>query len=195
MLPTLTKVACKVHYDLKVPEGSWELQEMIKKYLGKVELEFQHDALDIEGTNKSHTLYSLIMDRELNGEQIADLLQNIPIWCKKIDAKEKKELAKQKVEVEKWLKDYKEPERHKDIVITKLHSVLLGYYTDIKEDFENKKYDMAHCHMCDFKDLTKIYLMVCNGEDHKKIREEVRSLDTIVREDIPTKVYEMICDA
>ena len=70
----------------------------------------------------------------------------------------------------------------------KLRAVALKWFHSGHKDFHNDR-EMLACYCRDYRDLMYIATLIDQGADKSTIQGHMHALDTIVRDQIPSKLY------
>lgn len=185
---TLTK---KYIYHFKgVDKHFHEIQDkIVDNVKGILECEVDSD-IDIKDDG---CVINVITPVEIPFMSLSAITNAIPVWYDECEEKENQELEKDRKFYLNWISKIVVPE-YKDFKETHQPFVrnIRAKFADAVNYAKNQEWDMAVVCAADFDDLLSILKKVERNE-MKQAYKDYRSLDTAVREYVPSEVVNKLC--
>jgi hypothetical protein len=189
----MINITCKKTYTYLI-DGidsiSYELKELIVKFLMQNTSPKDEISAEIESLGKKNIII-VTSNVEFPYMKMYKLQEKIPQMIEELNNKDKKKKAEDKeyvmgLKLIKMARNVYKSERLNEYVDS-----VNNVYDNFLDCKREKNWEMARCYADDYKDLLNILTLIEKSE-YKEAYHEYRSMDTAVREWVPSSVVQML---
>lgn len=173
-----------------ITDVSYELKEAIQKFLLMNTSPKDEISTEIDDDGKNIIVTSTV---DFHCMKLFELQQSIPKMIEAIQKKHRKDEILTKKAVLAWKKKKLPKGYFKSDRMTKFVEVVNDIHDSFTMCKKIKDWNVALCYAGDFDDLVNILTLIDKSE-YKEAYHAYRSLDTIVRDDVPEEVVQMLID-
>ena len=190
----MINITCKktyTYYIDELPSVSYELKELIVKFLEKNTSPKDEITAEIDCQGDKHHIIVVTSNVEFPYMKMYKLQEAIPQMIEELNNKDKKKNDEDKeyvmgLKLIKMARNVYKSERLNEFVDSA--NKVFDLFVEYKKE---KDWEMAHCYADDYKDLLNILTLIEKSE-YKEAYHEYRSMDTAVREWVPSSVVQML---